>query len=320
MPTEDYNDWPVIQPHYIYPKLKLTERFIIANVYRKCWKSTVNSAKLKRNEKAYCKLYFKEIHSRYYKRVIKGPPFVTTSRLVLNFLISKANENLRAVLLAFRPYNLTVFTNAIRSQIELNALLNYFINDPDYHKEHLLFNEDRSKLKEQEAQGKQTVKNINTLVQKLDEEPLHYSSEYHKLSLLLHPNPSAIKFYAQAEPDPMSGSLNLYRPKLKFYFDKTIENTPHSEKWFQGYLWLFFSMMEHFLLLVDQLNNDFFVSKSEEEQFSTVAQLHYLSINEKAILKAANEALRRGEPPEEAVKKLYKEILSKKTGNSATKF
>lgn len=304
-PGESFKDWPKYHPHHIYPTLKFVERLLISAVYRKIWKHSVSTAKLKRNETAYCEFYFKEIHARYYQRVVQGPQYVTTSRLIRNFLISKANENLRAVISALNPYNLTAFTNGIRSQIELNALINHFICDPTYHKEHLLFNEDRKRIKESEIEGKKTVKNINTLIEKIGDNPLPYATEYHNLSLLLHPNPSAIKFYAQALRDKNTGSLNLHQPKLKFFFDKTIEETNETANWFRENLWLLFAMLEHFLLLIDNLKNDFFINDKEEEQFKTLAQIILVSENESALLKAVKEAHKEGTSAEEAIKNFF---------------
>lgn len=152
------------QPHYIFKKLNWTEKFVIRAVYFRTWRKLVNSKGLNRNERLYFELYFKEIHTRYYERVVKGPRYVLVSRLTLNFLLSKANENLRAILMGLRPYNLTVFVNAVRSQIELNALVQKFVSDATYHKRHLALNEVRKKP----VEGA-TVTNVVTLVSKLDE-------------------------------------------------------------------------------------------------------------------------------------------------------
>ncbi|MBN2232850.1 MAG: hypothetical protein JW781_08545, partial [Deltaproteobacteria bacterium] len=109
-------EWPQDNKNYLFKNLSTSERWTISLVYSQTWKKLVNIKNLKKNERAYFKLYFKEIHARYYLRVIQGHPYVNSSRIILNFLLSKANENLRALLSGLQSYNLTVFVHAIRSQ------------------------------------------------------------------------------------------------------------------------------------------------------------------------------------------------------------
>ncbi|MBY0409659.1 MAG: hypothetical protein K2Q97_05905, partial [Burkholderiaceae bacterium] len=181
------------------------------------------------NQRQFAKHYFLELHTRYYLRVIKGGSYITASRLIRNFFLSKANENLRTILGALTLYNLTAFVHGIRSQIELNALLYKFLKDPEYHKNHFLLNENRKLVNQL-----QTVININTLVKGLGDKPLPYQEIYDALSLLLHPNPSAIKFYAQAEGTPTKDGTGIFRPQIKFYFNETISHTKSTSEWFSN--------------------------------------------------------------------------------------
>jgi len=261
---------------------------------------------LERNERAYFKLYLKEIHARYYLRVVKGGSYVKTSRLILNFLISKANENVRALLLSLEPYNLTIFVQAIRSQIELNALINRYLEDSDYHQKHIVLNEDRSKVKEVE-----TVINVNTLVAKLGDAILPYKSSYDELSLLLHPNPSAIKFYAQAEGTQTPNGTGIFRPKIKYYFDRTITPTEEYDEWFKDYIWLFLTFVEHNLILLDALKNDFFVNDHEKEQFEAFSLSEFIGVYKKEIIKAANNTFKNKEDISGAINREIQSIVNK---------
>lgn len=308
--------WPQDHSNYIFKNLSRTARLTIDLVYLRTWRKLVTSSKLKKNEKAYFKLYLKEVHVRYYLRVVQGPSYIKTSRLVLNFLLSKANENLRALLLSLNPYNLTIFVHAIRSQIELNAIVNKFAQDSDYHRRHLTLNEDRSKVKELE-----TVININTLVGKLDEKLLPYSQFYNELSLLLHPNPSAIKFYAQAEGEPTADGSGLFNPKIKYYFDETVSSTNNYDDWFNRNIWFFLTTIEHFLLLIDELENEFFINKTEEEQFTAFSWAQFIKKYENEILKAANDAHKNDDDVSCRVQEAINMILSQelKTKNEKQK-
>lgn len=305
---------PQNHSHYICKNLKFLERMTIALVYSKTWKRLVTSSKLNKNEKAYFELYLKEVHARYYLRVVKGPNYIKSSRLVLNFLLSKANENLRAILLSLNPYNLTVFVQAIRSQIELNALVHKFAQDADYHQKLLTLNEDRSRVNDLE-----TVININTLVEKLDKKPLPYSQSYKELSLLLHPNPSAIKFYAQAEGESTADGTGIFKPIIKYYFDETVSSTKRYDDWFNQKIWFFLTITEHFIFLIDELKNDFFINKMEEEQFTTFAWAQIIKTNESQILEAANNAVKNGEDVsirvQEAIDRIFSQELQSKNGN-----
>ena len=300
------DEWPQDHDHYVYKHLSRLERLTISLVYFKTWRHIVNVGILRKNEKAYFKHYLKEIHARYYLRVVRGPNYVKTSRLILNFLISKANENIRAILLSLEPYNLTTFVQAIRSQIELNALINKYITDEDYHQKHIKLNEDRLKVNEVE-----TVINVNTLVNKLGDEILPYKSSYDELSLLLHPNPSAIKFYAQAEGDATIDGTRLFQPKIKFFFDKTITPTKKYDEWFNKYIWLFFRFVEQNLILIDSLKNEFFINDHEKEQFQAIALSEFIAVHRKEILNAVNKASKNNEDIAESVDREIQLILSK---------
>lgn len=301
-----HSEWPQDRGHYKFKRLSGAERLTISLVYFRKWRKIVNVGILQKNERAYFKNYLKEIHARYYLRVVRGPNYVKTSRLILNFLISKTNENARAILVSLEPYNLTIFVQAIRSQIELNALISKYISDSDYHKKHITLNEDRSKVKEVE-----TVININTLVSKMGNTPLPYKSSYDELSLLLHPNPSAIRFYAQAEGEHKPDGTGVFQPKIKYAFDETITRTKQYDDWFRDYIWLFLTLIEHNLILLDSLENDFFVDDNEEKQFSAFAWCHLVSVYQNEIIGAANKTSKNGEDISEAVNKAIQSILKR---------
>ncbi|WP_296270573.1 hypothetical protein [Pseudomonas sp. UBA6323] len=269
---------PQKYPYHCFDKLSKAEKFTIRMIYFRKWRKLVNSKSLDRNQKNYFSYYFKEIHALHYLRVIQGSRYKKTSQIVYNFLFSKVNENLRAILLGLKPYNLTVFIQAVRSQVELNALLNKFLLDKAYAKEHLTLNEDRSKAKDLK-----TVININTLVSKLDESYIPYKAVYDELSLLLHPNPAGIKFYAQASKGETTDEGEcLFSPKINYYFDETITATKEYDEWFKDKLWLFLTCVEHFLIMISKLDIDFFIDEKEEIEFTAVELLDVLSkLNEK---------------------------------------
>jgi hypothetical protein len=309
-----FEEWegqePKDQDHYLLKTLKRSERWTIKFVYRSRWQKIVRNKGLSNNQCKYFELYFKEIHVRHYLTVVSGGPYVTGARLIRNFFTSKANENLRAVLGALRPYNLTVFVQGIRSQIELNALLNKFIKDPAYHKQHLLLNEDRRRAKEVP-----TTININTLVDGLSSEVIPYQELYHELSLLLHPNPSAIMFYAQAERDPSPDAPPIGRPNLSFYFTETISDTKNTEKWFSGEVWSFLTCVEHFLILFDMLKNEFHLNEKEREEHLNFSMAAIVGRHQKEILSALNKAERQNMDKQEAINEVFRHILKKDGGD-----
>lgn len=297
-------------PRSVFNKLNGLERLNINLVYFRKWRGLVKASNLGRVEKRYFKLYFLEIHSRYYKKVVLGPNFLKVSRLFFNFLFSRVNENLRAVLTSVNPYNLTAFVGAVRAQMELNALTNKVLLDPKYHQEHFLFNEDRSKVQEQK-----TVININTLMGKLSQDVIPYTEKYNELSLLLHPNPSAVKFYAQAEGMPTEDKNGVFSPRLSRLFEETIVPTAEYDKWFVHNIYFFLTCVEHFLALVDELHHDFFVNETEEKQFEAFAWLHLLEENKKEILKSLNQAKKLGGDPSEALQGTIKNIIDPQSNN-----
>lgn len=285
----------------IYKSLKHPERFSITMIYLRKWRKYVKNSGLKDNEKAYFKLYFQEIHARYYQRVIQTPAFKTTNVLILNFFFSRVNENLRGILTSLKPYNLTMFVHAVRSQIELNALMDKFITDESYYEKFQLLNEDRKKIKELE-----TVTNINTLIEKLGEDLLPYKTVYDNLSLILHPNPTSIRFYAQTEGTPTEDKNGVYQPNIDFYFSQTISEALSSVLWFRQHIWLFLTMVEHFLILADNLKHNFFVSEIEKKQYTEFCMAEVLSKHKKELLKIANSAKN-----EEEIKKNLNVFINK---------
>lgn len=303
---DNFIEFPVDRPHYQYKKLKLPERVTIQIIYYDKWRRFVKQAKLSKDQAAYFKIYFQEIHARYYHKVVKGGSYVTGYRLIKNFLLSKANENIRAILQAQSPFNLTIFVHGLRSQIELNALLEKFLKDEEYLKKFIIMNDDRSKIKETD-----TVININTLVKKLDSTGLKYQKHYDDLSLLLHPNPTGVKFYAQAKGERTSDSSGMASPNIKFYFDETVSKTEDSTDWFKNNTWTFLSYVEHFLILFDELKDiPLFISESEEKQYCEIATMEAFMKNEKYFLKIANNAFRNKEDVGQAIQKGFSELFS----------
>jgi hypothetical protein len=293
-------------PHHQFNKLNATEKLLIKFVYFKKWRQFLKRSKLPKSQKNHFEVYFKEIHAQYYTSVVRGARFVTTSRLIRNFLLSKVNENMRLVLQSYNPLNLTSYIQGLRSQIELNALLNKFIKDEEYLKKYILLNDDRSKVKEVE-----TVLNVNTLVKSIDSDLIKYSDHYNKLSLLLHPNPSAIAFYAQAEKTIELEKTNVLSPRIKHYFDETIATTKSSTEWFYSHTWLFLTFIEHFLILYIELLNHFFVNPQEKEQFEVFAMAEIIGTHQKQILKSINDAVRDGRDINEELKETFDAILHK---------
>ncbi|TDR27804.1 hypothetical protein [Hydromonas duriensis] len=295
-------EFPEVYPHHLYHKLKSSEKFIISYAYFANWRRLVKNKKLKKNERKYFEYYFKEIHAHYYLKVLRGSNYVAVYRQIFNFLLSKANENIRTILASLTPYNATSFVNAMRSQIETNALLHKFNSDTEYHKTFLGLNEDRSKKTDD------TVTNINTLVTKLDKDCSYipYGSTYHDLSLLLHPNPSGIKFYAQATRDEQT---KLHSTKISFFFDKTIESTKDYDEWFNGHIWLFFCIIEHFLILIGSLNNEFFFNDQEMEEAYSFAMAELVKTNKKELIDTFNDAVKNNSDVEKMVNDKISSIL-----------
>lgn len=297
-------------PHHQFNRLNATEKLVIKFVYFTNWRQFVKKSKLPKSQQDHFEVYFKEIHALYYTSVVKGAKFVTVSRLIRNFLLSKANENLRLVLQSQNPLNLTSFIQGLRSQIELNALLNKFIKDEEYLKKYILLNEDRKKVKVKEIE---TVLNVNTLVKSLDSDLIKYSDHYDNLSLLLHPNPSAIAFYAQAEKTSELENTRLLSPRIKYHFDETIAETKSSTEWFYSHTWIFLTFIEHFLILHSELIDHFFVNSQEEEQFKVFGMAEIVGTHQKQILKSINSAVRDEKDVNEELKKTFDAISKKMT-------
>nr|WP_315207244.1 hypothetical protein [uncultured Albidiferax sp.] len=301
-------DTPKLHPHYPYEKLNHSERMLISLVYTYTWRKFVKRSKVSKNQKLFFSLYFKQLHASYYTRVVRGPTFITNYRLKRNFLLSRANENLRIILQSFNPLNLTSFIHGMRSQIELNALVAKFIGNEEYLKNFLFLNEDRKKVNEQP-----TVVNVNTLVKNLDIQLDGYQEIYDTLSLLLHPNPSAVKFYAQAEKkDNLSGSI-LAQPKLKFYFNETVSATEFSRDWFEGMTWSFLAHVEHFLFLFDKLSEDDLKIDADPKALHEAMMMEITTKYEKEILRVANTAVKSGEDVNRATNKFIIDLINKET-------
>lgn len=302
-------DRPSSQPHYRYTGLPKSAQRLISLVYFRTWWRFVRRAKLPPNQQQFFSTYFKEIHAYYYLSVVIGPLYVTNYRLKRNFLLSRANENLRIALQSFKPYNLTSFIHAVRSQIELNALLAKLLGDEEYLRKFLFLNEDRKKVGETE-----TVTNINTLVRKLDGNPVEYQEIYDMLSLLLHPNPTAVRFYAQAnKPGELHGS-KLARPTIKTYFNETISITPESVEWFEAMTWNFLAFIEHFLIMFSLLRKDDLSVDAGPEELHQAMMSEIVKSHEREITAAANSARREGRNVQQAINEVIARIISDRVG------
>lgn len=297
--------------HYQFKRLRWAEKLTIRIVYWKKWRQLVTNSRLSKNQRQFAKLYFYEIHTRYYLTVVRGGAYVTVSRIIRNFFLAKANENLRTVNSSLLPYNLTAFIHGIRSQIEVNALLYKFLKDPEYHQRHFSLNEDRKRVKEF-----RTTININTLVDGLDTKVIPYQEIYHSLSLLLHPNPSAIRFYAQAEGTPTKGGTGIFRPKIKYYFNETVAHTESTSDWFSTHVWMFLTCLEHFLILFDDLKNDFYLNEQERVQHTEFMMAEFTARHQKEILRALNDAVRTGEDPQRAINETVNRLMRTKSDDS----
>lgn len=276
------NEFPQRQEHHIFHTLKWIERFTIRQVYKKSWKKFVRTAGIAKNMEKFFEQYFLEIHTRYYKNIIQKSHFIKVEDLIRGFFLYKANESMRACLTSLNPYNITSFVQAIRTQIETTALLYKFCNDPEYYQNYLKLNEDRDpkKLKELDS-----VLNIITLVKQLDNTIIPYVDTYNYISSLLHPNPSAIRFYYQPDKTNIE---NVCSPHISFYFRETVVRTEKIDEWFDQHLWLFLTMMEHYLILFDKLTHTFFIDENEETNSYIFHMSHFVKENEKEILKIMN--------------------------------
>jgi len=303
-----WNETTENNKYHKYKDLARSEKVTISIIYWKKWRKFVKKSNLNQNSKLFFKLYFKEVHALYYLTVLKGSNYVTVDRLIKNFFLSRINENMRVVLQSFNPFNLTSFIHGIRSQIETNALLNRFINDEEYFKKFILLNEDRTKVEELE-----TTININTLVKKIDNEHLNYLEIYNELSLLLHPNPSAVAFYSQAEKTTATEETKMAQPKLSHFFDETITKSQFTEEWFDKHVWFFLTIIEHFLILYIDLQTSFYINDEEEKNHTNIALSEIISKNQKKILACVNQAVRDGKDIEEAANSIIKEILNRNT-------
>jgi hypothetical protein len=266
MTTENIRDTRTTEKlkHHIYQNLNRPEKIMISLVYFKNWRKFVNGSKLNKEKKSFFKIYFKEIHALYYKTVILPSGFVTENRMTRNFLLSRVNENLRSCLSSFAPFNLTSFVNSMRSQIEINALLNKFNKDKDYLIKFTTLNENRRKQKNTD-----TVVNIMTLIDGLGNIVLPYRELYDEISSLLHPNPSTLLFYIQINQDsPTKNRHNLPEPILKYTFEETIKETETIKKWHNDNIWFFLTMIEDFLMLYGKLHKNIFANNQEKEEFS----------------------------------------------------
>lgn len=287
---------------YRFEQLKFTERLLIQLVYWRSWRRHVKRSNIPAALQAETQRRFHEIHVRYYEKVVRGPKYISIGRLTANLLTCRTNENMRTVLSALHPLNLSAFVHGIRSQIELNALTANFVRKPDLWNEFVTMNDDRKK-----KEATNTVTNINTLVSKLGPE---IEQLYHDLSLLLHPNPTALRFYAQAEktnPNATYAELNL-----NVYFDKTLTANPATNAWFLDRFETFLFLVDWFLIYFDSLPGveiDMDKEGKAFEQAATAAYIHTLASNTHKFTAAMNKAHRQGKNPENAIAEVVNDLF-----------
>jgi len=261
-----------------YSQLSKPERMVISFSHFINDRKVLKLAKLDINERKIFKKLFIELHVLFYLKIIKGPKYYKISRLIQNFLFLRAKENLRLVLFAYNPYNLTAFVHGIRSQIEINALLNRFIKENDsYFEEFFIRSEDRKR--------DDRLINIQTLIEKMDNDIINYKGLYDNLSNILHPNPTAVKLHTQATPANV-GLQSMYTPKISHYFIETFPNTTESKEWFNAYLLQFSITIIHFFELIEKLDKDFFINEKEKNDFEALSLLQIVS--QKDFLKYVN--------------------------------
>jgi hypothetical protein len=255
-----------------YSELSRSEKLSISMTYFFNDRKYLTRVRLDKQGKQLFKKIFIELHISYYKKIIKGPNYVKISRLILNFLFLRAKENLRLVLFSHQPYNLTAFVHGIRSQIEINALLNKFIKVNDqYYEDYFLKSEDRKNA--------DRLINILTLIEAMDTCVVDYKQLYDELSNILHPNPRAVKLYTQAKPSE-SNIKSLYKPNISFYFTDTFPNTLESKTWFDIRSSCFARSVIDFLNMIGKMNKDFFISTSEQKDYEISLMLEIINQRE----------------------------------------
>lgn len=261
-----------------YQSLQKSERASILMNYFFNDRKYISNSGLKREEKQLLKKLFIELHTSFYTKIIRGPKYIKTSRIILHFLYLRTKENLRLILFSSKPYNLNGFIHGIRSQIEINALLNKFLKEDDkYFEEYFLKSEDRK--------DENRLLNVLTLIDHMGDQVVSYRKLYEQLSNILHPNPTAVKLHTQATPSS-SNIKSLYNPWMSFYFNETYPNSLISQQWFNLHLEPFTMMVIHFLELIKKLDKDFFISHGEEKDFEMISTLQI--INQKEFFKYIN--------------------------------
>ena len=161
---------------------------------------------------------FRENHIWYYLLLIR-PGFSRNSvGLIISYAYLRSEENLRLLLLSKKHKNNFGFYSAIRSQLELQAFLDYCLRNEEYRKEFISKNEDRKSKGDPNV-----VKNIVTLIEQLAIHDDKIIPQYDYLSLILHPNPSSL-FEVQniRVLSPESGKTAHIVP-IDMYFEHTWE-------------------------------------------------------------------------------------------------
>jgi hypothetical protein len=167
------------------------------------------------------KCIFRKNHILYYLTLIKKGHIRNSVSLVITYAFIRTEENLRLLLLSLKNENSLGFYSAIRSQLELQSFLNYFLSNKNYLKEFITKNEDRSTKDDPNM-----VKNVLTLLNKFSKTDTRILPLYEFCSLLLHPNPSSLM---------EAGNIQVFGPEAgKFShiesIDRFFEYTWHIDK------------------------------------------------------------------------------------------
>jgi hypothetical protein len=206
----------------------------------------VNAAIGKRRS-ARVKNLIKQFHLRHYMHNLLFRGSVTPRNLMYQFILSRADENLRLAIAGVATKNKLAFFMAMRSQLELNAHTYYLTTDEKYAQRFHKSPENRIKQKD----NPELFKNILTLVQKFEKRFEVYDGLYDHCSRLIHPNPSTSFEYMKPKKG-LDGGINL---NINYTFETTWYSidSEHEDalKWFDSFL----GLSRHQLRLFDELDD-----------------------------------------------------------------
>lgn len=187
-----------------------------------------------------------QLHLRHYMHNVLFGGLVTPRNIMYRFILSRADENIRLAAISLENNNTLGFYLALRSQIELNAHVNYLSNDEGYAQTFLGRPENRKK----DHGNPELIKNVATLVQKFEKKFIIYMRFYDYCSTLIHPNPSTVLKGAKPQKN--------FNDKVKVDMDYKFESAWFSTdaghlnalEWFDYFL----KISGHLLRLFDDLD------------------------------------------------------------------